>query len=215
MIHYLYTTFQQATKTGEPLMRPMWYEFPEQREFKELETQFMLGDSMLVAPKLTVPTTELEDQQQQQVTYTLPTNAKWYKEHTNTIEWVTGTPVTKTLSDIEQAVFIKGGSILPTLLHANCTALTKCVNGGIRLEVYLDDGMKASGKFYTDDGISFKHETHGEFALVSFEYTNNSIKGKLDSDPRKYGWPKTQVIEEVYVYGMNGASPSSIWQGGK
>ena len=60
MIHYLYTTFQQATKTGEPLMRPMWYEFPEQKGFKELETQFMLGDSMLVAPKLTTPTADLE-----------------------------------------------------------------------------------------------------------------------------------------------------------
>ena len=37
----------------------------------------------------------------------------------------------------------------------------------------------------------------------------------IDSDPHKYGWSKTQVIEEVYIYGMNGASPSSIWQGGK
>ena len=101
------------------------------------------------------------------------------------------------------------------MLHANCTALTKCVNGGIRLEVYLDDGMKASGKFYTDDGLSFLHETNDEFNLVSFEYASNTIKGTLDSDPRKYGWPKTQVIAEVYVYGMNGASPSSIWQGGK
>ena len=79
--------------------------------------------------------------------------------------------------------------------------------------MYLDDGMKASGKFYTDDGISFLHETHSEFALVSFNYASNTIKGKLDSDPNKYRWPKTQVIAEVYVYGMNGASPSSIWQG--
>ena len=107
-------------------------------------------------------------------------------------------------------MFIKGGSILPTLIHANCTALTKCVNGGIRLEVYLNDGMKASGKFYTDDGMSFKHETHNEFALVFFEYASNTIKGKFDSDPKKYEWPKTQVIAEVYVYGMNGTSPISI-----
>ena len=37
----------------------------------------------------------------------------------------------------------------------------------------------------------------------------------IDSDPHKYGWSKTQVIEEVYIYGMNGISPSSIWQDGK
>ena len=81
--------------------------------------------------------------------------------------------------------------------------------------MYLDDGMKASGKFYTDDGISFLHETHGEFAHASFKYANNAIKGWLDSNPGKYQWPKTQVIEEVYVYGMNGAPPSSVWQNGK
>ena len=69
-------------------MRPMWYEFPlhGDRVFRKLETQFMLGDSMLVAPKLTKPTAELEGQQQQEVTYTLPNNSKWYKEHSSTVE---------------------------------------------------------------------------------------------------------------------------------
>ena len=33
MIHYLYTTFQTATQTGEPLMRPMWFEFPDDADF--------------------------------------------------------------------------------------------------------------------------------------------------------------------------------------
>ena len=96
------------------------------------------------------------------------------------------------------------------MLHANCTALTKCVNDGIRLEVYVDGRLKASGKFYTDDGISFKHETHDEFALVSFEFDIKAIKGKRESDPKKYDWPKTQVIAEVFVYGMNGACPISV-----
>ena len=29
LIHYIYTIFETATKTGEPLMRPMWFEFPD------------------------------------------------------------------------------------------------------------------------------------------------------------------------------------------
>ena len=33
--------------------------------------------------------------------------------------------------------------------------------------------MKAVGKFNTDDGISFKYETFGKFAIVSFKYSNN------------------------------------------
>ena len=55
LIHYIYTTFEFATKTGLPLMRPMWMEFPDQSEFLDVETQFMFGNSFLVAPKLTEP----------------------------------------------------------------------------------------------------------------------------------------------------------------
>ena len=29
LIHYIYTTFYQASKHGEPIVRAMWYEFPE------------------------------------------------------------------------------------------------------------------------------------------------------------------------------------------
>ena len=27
--HYLYTTFKHATEEGTPIIRPMWYEFPQ------------------------------------------------------------------------------------------------------------------------------------------------------------------------------------------
>ena len=81
MIHYVYATFYQATQTGMPLMRPMWLEFPDETIFEAMETQFMLGDSMLVAPKLTAPTDELEAEQKQEVTFTLPEGAIWYDEN--------------------------------------------------------------------------------------------------------------------------------------
>jgi len=55
--HYLYTTFKQAADNGWPIIRPMWYEFPNDRMTFGLDTQFMFGDSMLVAPKTGEPTT--------------------------------------------------------------------------------------------------------------------------------------------------------------
>lgn len=65
MIHYLYTTFYKATQTGEPLVRTMWFEFPDDSDMQRMETQYMLGDSMLVAPKVTTPTSDLESLQMQ------------------------------------------------------------------------------------------------------------------------------------------------------
>ncbi len=47
---YLYGQAVTAHETGVPVMRPMILEFPEEPGMKNLEMQYMLGDSLLVAP---------------------------------------------------------------------------------------------------------------------------------------------------------------------
>lgn len=72
LIHYIYTSFRQTTQTGIPLWRIMWNEFPEQSLFFEVASQFMLGDSILVAPKVTKPTAQLHQLNMQEVSFALP-----------------------------------------------------------------------------------------------------------------------------------------------
>ena len=60
LIHYMYTAFYYASILGAPLVRPVWFEFSEQPKFYKLESQFMFGDAILVAPKLATPTKALE-----------------------------------------------------------------------------------------------------------------------------------------------------------
>lgn len=123
----------------------MWFEFPDDSSFFETETQFMFGSSMLVAPKITEATDFLDQLKMQEVTYTLPSGYTWYNYYSKQVEAVTGSAVTRILPDLEQAVFIKGGSILPTLLHDDCYALSKCYWNKIRLDVYIDSNNSASG----------------------------------------------------------------------
>jgi alpha-glucosidase (family GH31 glycosyl hydrolase) len=53
LIHYLYTCFVEATKTGIPIMRPMFIEYPQDEVFFDMATQFMFCDSILSSPKIT------------------------------------------------------------------------------------------------------------------------------------------------------------------
>jgi alpha-glucosidase len=53
--HYLYTAFKHATETGTPILRPTWYEFPEDTKTFDKSTQFMFGDNFLVSPKKSSP----------------------------------------------------------------------------------------------------------------------------------------------------------------
>ncbi|MFT4008131.1 MAG: glycoside hydrolase family 31 protein, partial [Lacrimispora sp.] len=84
LMPYLYGQAVKAHKEGIPMMRPMFLEFPEDLTCETLDKQYMLGDSLLVAPIF---------KESGEVSYYLPegmwTNyftgevkpgGKWYKE---------------------------------------------------------------------------------------------------------------------------------------
>lgn len=50
LMPYLYQVARQAHADGTPMMRSMWLEFPDDRNTLGLETQYMLGSDLLVAP---------------------------------------------------------------------------------------------------------------------------------------------------------------------
>lgn len=50
LMPYLYGQATYSHKTGIPMMRPMVLEFPEEPGMKDLDMQYMLGDSILAAP---------------------------------------------------------------------------------------------------------------------------------------------------------------------
>ena len=79
MFPYLYTQFYLSSTQGLPLMRPLWYEFPVDPSTNELDSQFMLGPCLLIAPKLTpmLPRQFMKTVSYQVPTY-FPEEAIWY-----------------------------------------------------------------------------------------------------------------------------------------
>ncbi len=49
---YIAALYKEASENGSPLMRSMFYEFPEDEKCWELQDQYMFGDKYLVAPIL-------------------------------------------------------------------------------------------------------------------------------------------------------------------
>lgn len=50
LLPYMYTLFRAANETGEPIMRPMFYEFPHETSMLAVDHQLMLGPAILAAP---------------------------------------------------------------------------------------------------------------------------------------------------------------------
>ena len=72
----------------------------------------MFGDDILVLPKLITKDLQV----------TLPTSHNWYYLNSKQVEARKGT-FTWTYDELEMPVWIKGGSILPILLHEGALSL--------------------------------------------------------------------------------------------
>ena len=52
LLPYIYTTAAQANLRGYPITRPLFFDYPEDTVSYQLGSQYMFGNSILVAPVL-------------------------------------------------------------------------------------------------------------------------------------------------------------------
>jgi alpha-glucosidase len=57
---YMWKLAQAVPATGEPILRPLWYNFPADRQAEGVMDEFMLGDAVLVAPVIEKEATQRE-----------------------------------------------------------------------------------------------------------------------------------------------------------
>ncbi len=50
LLPYLYTLFHEAATTGTPIIRPLYYHYPQDQEGCDVQDAFLVGDSLLTAP---------------------------------------------------------------------------------------------------------------------------------------------------------------------
>ena len=213
LIHYIYSTVERTTYTAEPLMRAMWNEFPDEKRFLNVASQFMFGDSILVAPKVTRPQGVYKHMHKQLVKYALPQGQLWFNYYTKAKEVSTpeGQWVETALSDLEQAVFVRAGSILPILLHDDCESLIPCMRNDIRLEVYPDSIYgAASGSLYLDDGASYEFtDRDNKSARLNINFANFALFVGVEHGNNYQDIPN---VQSVVIYGVSEV-PKSITTG--
>ena len=50
LLPYLYSLFNEHTRTGAPVMRPLWFEYPDDTRTYTIEDEYLVGRDLLVAP---------------------------------------------------------------------------------------------------------------------------------------------------------------------
>jgi alpha-glucosidase len=220
LLPYIYTLAEEASRTGLPLVRPVFLDFPEimaptSSGFDHLDTEFMLGPDLLVAPP---PFAEMVED----YTVSYP-GGEWYDFWTG--QKMPASPAAPPpIAEIASAganakfpepakihpvldtlpVYVRGGSILP--LQPLVQSTDETPNGPLELRVY--PGAKCSGSLYLDDGHTFRYQ-HGEFLRQTFtcQSEGKSVSVKFGAREGSYApWWKSV---EVVIYGWSDAPASA------
>lgn len=195
LLPYIYTLFEESHRTGAPVLRPLWYEFPEDEQSFKRQDSFMLGASILVQPVLQQGATS--------VSVYLPKGV-WYerdsgKKHVGPKTF----DVQVTLSDVP--VFLRGGTIHVRKDRARrSTAAMR--EDPLTIIVALDENGRADGSYYSDDGESYEFSTkHAAFTRrkLSFLAGKFSVSGADAGDGNARYFADQSVIERVSVYGLD------------
>ncbi|XP_038066335.1 neutral alpha-glucosidase AB-like isoform X2 [Patiria miniata] len=197
LLPFWYTAFYKASKTGIPVMRPMWQGFPDDEETFAMEDQFMIGDSLLVKPVTDKGATSVS-------VYFPGQDMVWYD--VNTVQKYTGASTQSVYVNLEKIpVYQRGGTIIPRKERVRrCSALG--LDDPYTLIVALDTKQQASGQLYMDDGHSFDFQS-GLYQYKQITFQNNVIQSRsIDMNGR---YQTKSWLERVVVIGLE-KSPSSI-----
>jgi alpha-glucosidase len=153
LLPYLYTVFEEAARTGVPVMRPLFLEYPADRRTYRLDTAFLLGRDLLIAPVL------VEGARSREVY--LP-EGEWFDFWTG--ERLFGPRSVHVEAPLDRVpLFVRGGAILP--MQPVVQHVDEAPTDPLVLNVF--PSRECAGALYEDDGVSDAYQ-RGEYARTRF-----------------------------------------------
>lgn len=211
LLPYFYTTVDQASRTGIPVMRPLFLDFPNAGPDKEpldldAQGEFLFGPDLLVAPA-PYPE-ELDD-----YNVTFPP-VPWYNfwtgeqvakqpDSSGKLQTVSVTPSLEVLP-----VYARGGSVIP--MQSLVQSTEQKPQGPLELRVY--PGPNCHGSLYDDDGISFDYK-HGNYLRVDYTCDMTPQGLTLRIGVQKGTYPAWWRQIRVSVYGWAGTHVTAAVNG--
>lgn len=168
LLPYIYSMALRVALSDYTMMRSLPFDFPKDKNVKEIDDQYMFGDALMVCP-VTKPMYydrkgEIEAEKTRPCY--LPEGAGWYDFWTS--ELFKGGQTVETEAGIDRIpVFVKAGSIL--LMQKQ----TRHAMEASDLLVRIYEGADSACVYYSDDGISYGYR-QGRFEALRFEWDDSA-----------------------------------------
>uniref|UniRef100_A0A8C2XB07 Glucosidase II alpha subunit n=1 Tax=Cyclopterus lumpus TaxID=8103 RepID=A0A8C2XB07_CYCLU len=159
LLPYWYQQFYHSHRTGQPIMRPLWVEYPQDPATFALDDEFLIGRDLLVHP--------VTEEGARGVTAYLPgkDEVRGRNMEASVLECNGSIPV-----------FQRGGSIIPRKSRVRRSS-TCMMQDPYTLYVALNPQRTAEGELYIDDGHTFNYEKK-EFIHRKLFFANNMLSSE-------------------------------------
>ena len=173
LLPYLYSLFYRHTTRGETVVRPLWHEFPRDEATHSVDTQFMWGPALVVAPVLQPATTTRS--------LYLPEGEEWFDHRSLTRTPAGRVTASSSWADDSASVplFWRAGHVIPVQAPGLNTAQSR--TGEMTLMAFLSNSGTAQGFLFLDDGESIHTETD-QFSLLEFQVSPGSLTSSLEAN---------------------------------
>ncbi|MBI4749218.1 MAG: DUF4968 domain-containing protein [Acidobacteria bacterium] len=194
LLPYLYSQFHNHEQTGQPVMRPLWYQFPHDQNTYLIDDQYLIGSDLLVAPVVKQGATK---------------RRVYFPAGTDWIDWWTGIRMTggnwvEVEAPIERLpLFVRAGAVLPTQPIVQNTG--EMANQPLFLTIAA--GNNQQGEFFEDAGEGYGYR-QGEFRLVKTVGTTTELK--FQSSGKFAG----RAIQKIELIGLE-QPPKAVLVNGK
>ena len=235
LMPYLYTIAEETSRTGLPVVRPLFLEFPNEAKDGhpvdlDAPGEFLLGPDLLIAaPEYYDMVDKYSPTLPGEGWYNFWTGAKVAKTRSlselaaesqaspdgTTLQSPAMKDAMKAIEDAQiepkldqLPVFVRSGSILP--MQALVQSTDEVPNGPLELRVY--PGSRCAGQVYSDDGHSFGYR-HDAYVRVNFACKVDKDGVTVDIGPHQGNYTPWWKQIEVVVYGWNSSRATAMLKG--
>ncbi len=195
---YIYTLFYEHEKTGMPVMRPLWFEYPNDKQTYLIDDEYLVGRDILVAPVL-------KEGQTIRGIY-LPKGDEW-------MDWWTGERIEsgkihylKTPLD-RVPIYVRVGAIIPTQPTIQHTGEMSKVDLTLNVITGIAPDKTETAKIFQDAGEGYGYRK-SDWREIKIEHKKGILQiNRVGS----YNGQKIKFIEAVGI----GQKPREIRVNGK
>ena len=163
LMPYNYTLAFDNNQKGTPLMRPLFFEEPNNTALTSVATTYFWGKDFLITPITNAGVTSTE--------VYFPKSNNWFDFYTNEKHAAGTTETVKVAADYIPT-YVRGGSFIPMIKTIQNTSGYSLEN--FDLHYYFDESVaNSSGKLYNDDGTTPNAFEKGQYELLNFTSSNN------------------------------------------